>query len=111
MQPSSCSATQLDVGPPGLQGRLPGTWMLRCRLLAFNLMLDLAAAAPAQQFYHRTAADGRHLPRLWCRIPIVVTGNDFSTLFAPLVRDGRMDKFYWKPGMEDLVPMLHQVGR
>lgn len=29
------------------------------------------------------------------RIPIIVTGNDFSTLYAPLVRDGRMDKFYW----------------
>lgn len=31
------------------------------------------------------------------RIPIIVTGNDFSTLFAPLIRDGRMDKFYWDP--------------
>lgn len=29
------------------------------------------------------------------RVPIIVTGNDFSTLYAPLVRDGRMDKFYW----------------
>ena len=29
------------------------------------------------------------------RIPIIVTGNDFSTLWAPLIRDGRMDKFYW----------------
>lgn len=26
------------------------------------------------------------------RVPIIATGNDFSTLFAPLVRDGRMDK-------------------
>ena len=26
------------------------------------------------------------------RIPIFVTGNDFSTLYAPLIRDGRMDK-------------------
>ncbi|CAI0427258.1 unnamed protein product, partial [Linum tenue] len=25
------------------------------------------------------------------RVPIVVTGNDFSTLYAPLIRDGRMD--------------------
>jgi hypothetical protein len=30
--------------------------------------------------------------RMNIRIPIVVTGNDFSTLFAPLIRDGRMDK-------------------
>ncbi|KAF0932746.1 hypothetical protein E2562_012087 [Oryza meyeriana var. granulata] len=25
------------------------------------------------------------------RVPVVVTGNDFSTLYAPLIRDGRMD--------------------
>jgi ribulose bisphosphate carboxylase small subunit len=35
------------------------------------------------------------------RVPIIVTGNDFSTLYAPLVRDGRMDKFYWEPALED----------
>lgn len=29
------------------------------------------------------------------RIPIIVTGNDFATLYAPLVRDGRMAKYYW----------------
>uniref|UniRef100_A0A453D643 Ribulose bisphosphate carboxylase/oxygenase activase, chloroplastic n=2 Tax=Triticinae TaxID=1648030 RepID=A0A453D643_AEGTS len=29
------------------------------------------------------------------RIPIIATGNDFSTLYAPLIRDGRMEKFYW----------------
>ena len=29
------------------------------------------------------------------RVPIVVTGNDLSTLYAPLLRDGRMDKFLW----------------
>lgn len=29
------------------------------------------------------------------RVPIIVTGNDFSTLWAPLIRDGRMEKFYW----------------
>jgi hypothetical protein len=30
------------------------------------------------------------------RVPIVCTGNDFSTLYAPLIRDGRMEKYYWK---------------
>ena len=35
------------------------------------------------------------------RIPIVVTGNDFATLYAPLVRDGRMQKFFWEPNHED----------
>lgn len=45
------------------------------------------------------------------RVPIIVTGNDFSTVFAPLIRDGRMDKFYWKPSKEDLVGILHQMYR
>ncbi|MGF1536994.1 MAG: ribulose bisphosphate carboxylase small subunit [Elainellaceae cyanobacterium] len=35
------------------------------------------------------------------RVPILVTGNDFSTLYAPLVRDGRMEKFYWQPDEGD----------
>lgn len=28
------------------------------------------------------------------RVPIVCTGNDFSTLYAPLIRDGRMEKVH-----------------
>jgi hypothetical protein len=43
------------------------------------------------------------------RIPIILTGNDLSTVFAPLLRDGRMDKFYWKPSREDLVEILWQM--
>ena len=35
------------------------------------------------------------------RVPIIVTGNDFSTLYAPLIRDGRMEKFYWEPNRDD----------
>lgn len=34
------------------------------------------------------------------RVPIVCTGNDFSTLYAPLIRDGRMEKYYWNPTRE-----------
>lgn len=37
------------------------------------------------------------------RVPIICTGNDFSTLYAPLIRDGRMDKFYWNPTREDRI--------
>merc|ERR1712224_616810 len=37
------------------------------------------------------------------RVPIICTGNDFSTLYAPLIRDGRMEKFYWNPSREDRV--------
>ena len=36
-------------------------------------------------------------------MPVVCTGNDFSTLYAPLIRDGRMEKFYWAPTREDRV--------
>merc|ERR1712139_374967 len=37
------------------------------------------------------------------RVPIICTGNDFSTLYAPLIRDGRMEKFYWNPNREDRI--------
>lgn len=37
------------------------------------------------------------------RVPVVCTGNDFSTLYAPLIRDGRMEKYYWNPTREDRV--------
>lgn len=37
------------------------------------------------------------------RVPIVCTGNDFSTLYAPLIRDGRMEKYYWSPTREDRI--------
>ena len=33
----------------------------------------------------------------------MATGNDFSTLYAPLIRDGRMEKFYWNPTREDRI--------
>lgn len=36
-------------------------------------------------------------------MPVVATGNDFSTLYAPLIRDGRMEKFYWSPTREDRI--------
>jgi len=37
------------------------------------------------------------------RVPVVCTGNDFSTLYAPLIRDGRMEKFYWNPTRDDRI--------
>lgn len=40
------------------------------------------------------------------RIPIIVTGNDFSTLYAPLIRDGRMEKFFWEPDREDKIGVV-----
>ncbi|CAM6100474.1 unnamed protein product [Calypogeia fissa] len=43
------------------------------------------------------------------RVPIIVTGNDLSTIWAPLIRDGRMDKFYWQPTREDIVNIVHHM--
>ncbi|MGQ4650441.1 ribulose bisphosphate carboxylase small subunit [Lyngbya aestuarii] len=40
------------------------------------------------------------------RVPIIVTGNDFSTLYEPLIRDGRMEKFYWQPSPEDRIGII-----
>lgn len=40
------------------------------------------------------------------RVPIIVTGNDFSTLYEPLVRDGRMEKFYWQPDRRDRIGIV-----
>ncbi|KAJ7539862.1 hypothetical protein O6H91_11G112600 [Diphasiastrum complanatum] len=45
------------------------------------------------------------------RVPIVVTGNDFSTLYAPLIRDGRMEKFYWAPTREDRIGVCNGIFR
>jgi ribulose bisphosphate carboxylase small subunit len=40
------------------------------------------------------------------RVPIVLTGNDLSTLYAPLIRDGRMEKFYWEPNRDDQIGIV-----
>lgn len=44
-------------------------------------------------------------------MPVVCTGNDFSTLYAPLIRDGRMEKYYWNPTREDRVGVCMVGGR
>ncbi len=43
------------------------------------------------------------------RIPIIVTGNDFSTLYAPLVRDGRMAKFFWDPTKTERIEIVSAI--
>ena len=45
------------------------------------------------------------------RVPIIVTGNDFSTLYAPLIRDGRMEKFYWAPTRDDRIGVCVGIFR
>ena len=34
------------------------------------------------------------------RIPIIVTGNDFTSLHSPLIRHGRVNFFDWEPSLE-----------
>lgn len=43
------------------------------------------------------------------RVPIIVTGNDLSTLYAPLIRDGRMEKFFWEPNREDKIGIVNGI--
>ncbi len=43
------------------------------------------------------------------RIPIILTGNDLSTLYAPLIRDGRMEKFYWVPTRADKIGIVSGI--
>jgi ribulose bisphosphate carboxylase small subunit len=43
------------------------------------------------------------------RIPIIVTGNDFATLYAPLIRDGRMEKFFWDPTRDDRLGIVSGI--
>lgn len=45
------------------------------------------------------------------RVPVIATGNDFSTLYAPLIRDGRMEKFYWNPTREDRIGIAGGIFR
>lgn len=51
--------------------------------------------------------DGKNM--LTARVPIIVTGNDLSTLYAPLLRDGRMDKWYWNPSREEICKIVHAM--
>jgi len=43
------------------------------------------------------------------RIPIIVTGNDFSTLYQPMIRDGRMEKFFWEPDQDDRIGIVSGI--
>lgn len=53
-------------------------------------------------------AEWRSDDRARCaRVPIIVTGNDMSRIYAPLTRSGRMDLWMWEPSREELVAMVH----
>ncbi|MEA5470985.1 AAA family ATPase [Spirulina sp. 06S082] len=43
------------------------------------------------------------------RIPIIITGNDFTKLYEPLVRPGRMTAFEWDPTNDEKTKILHGI--
>jgi len=43
------------------------------------------------------------------RIPIIVTGNDFTKLYNPLVRAGRMSAFEWIPTNEEKAEIISSI--
>lgn len=43
------------------------------------------------------------------RVPIIITGNDFTRLYKPLVRAGRMTAFEWIPTMEERAEIFAQI--
>lgn len=43
------------------------------------------------------------------RVPIYVTANDLTCLYAPLVREGRMDKFFFDPSREEMATVLSHL--
>jgi len=52
-----------------------------------------------------TVVDNKETPR----IPIILTGNDFTKLYAPLVRAGRMVSFEWTPKMDEKVAIVEKI--
>jgi hypothetical protein len=43
------------------------------------------------------------------RVPIIVTGNDFTKLYGPLVRAGRMESFEWIPNDEERAELVQAI--
>jgi hypothetical protein len=43
------------------------------------------------------------------RVPIIITGNDFTKLYEPLVRAGRMTAFEWMPTLEERVELVNAI--
>lgn len=45
------------------------------------------------------------------KIPIILTGNDFSKTYAPLLRSGRADMFEWNPNYEEKKEIVKNILR
>jgi hypothetical protein len=51
---------------------------------------------------HPETVEGTSTPR----VPIIVTGNDFSKLYGPLIRAGRFRRFTWVPTLPEKVAVV-----
>lgn len=59
--------------------------------------------------YLMNLSEGLSAPSDEFRCPIILTGNDFSGVYAPLLRPGRMSFFEWKPTPKELESMVASV--
>lgn len=46
-----------------------------------------------------------------CRVPLIVTGNNFMSVHKPLTRHGRMNFFHWKPGFSEKTQIVRGIFR
>ncbi|KAK2996190.1 hypothetical protein RJ639_029456 [Escallonia herrerae] len=92
----------LDAGA----GRLRGTTQYTVNNQMVNATLMNIADSPTN-----VQLPGMYNKQENPRVPIIVTGNDFLTLYAPLIRDGRMEKFYWAPNREDRIGVCTGIFR
>ncbi|XP_039144509.1 ribulose bisphosphate carboxylase/oxygenase activase, chloroplastic-like [Dioscorea cayenensis subsp. rotundata] len=92
----------LDAGA----GRMGGTTQYTVNNQMVNATLMNIADCPTN-----VQLPGMYNKQENARVPIIVTGNDFSTLYAPLIRDGRMEKFYWAPTREDRIGVCTGIFR
>jgi len=92
----------LDAGA----GRMGGTTQYTVNNQMVNATLMNIADSPTN-----VQLPGMYNKQENARVPIIVTGNDFSTLYAPLIRDGRMEKFYWAPNRDDRIGVCTGIFR
>ncbi|KAF5471634.1 hypothetical protein F2P56_008412 [Juglans regia] len=92
----------LDAGA----GRLGGTTQYTVNNQMVNATLMNIADSPTN-----VQLPGMYNKQENPRVPIIATGNDFSTLYAPLIRDGRMEKFYWAPTRDDCIGVCSGIFR
>lgn len=43
------------------------------------------------------------------KIPIILTGNDFSKVYPALIRDGRADMFFWEPTHDEKFEIIKSI--